>query len=559
MNRWRDIVNGVQHLPHCTLAHAATTLTLFAGPLLSFGQFQMEWTAEYVHATEQVHTGLDMHVDPNGTVYLYGYSRSDAGVNTGVLLKNVEGEWVWSLELPIQNIYGSMCVDNSGNILIATSGSAPSIGEYYRTMKISPEGVILWTTDFDGGVLTGQAPGSGFDRPYAIAVGVDNSVFVTGWSEVVPFQHNAVTLKYDSLGNELWHVHYDHVQGDGTSEQGNDLLTDASGNVYVIGQTHDLSAEQYYLFALKYSSSGALLWEYLHPGETFTDGRRAEWRPDGTIAIGGAYYVDGQGDLLCDVLDTTGSLQWSATYNAPGDWSGTDWFRDIAVGEDGTVLLTGTQFNGSGVLDDYLTVKYSSTGELLWTRSYNGSTGHDDGYGVAVDEQGNVFVTGRSRQNSTSVLASIATLQYDTEGDLTWSGVYNEDGAGWYRPNWRNSVSRAVEGKLLVAGAQENSGIEGTGALVVLCYGLETSITDHSSVPFVTYPNPSTGNLLLNVPCSGRYDWKVHDEAGRLLLQGTGSNCGVAALRLEGLDPGTYILELDGPHFHASQPLIIEP
>ena len=514
----------------------------------------MEWAAEYVHAPEQIHTGLDMHVDPDGTVYLYGYSRSDAGVNTGVLIKNIDGEWVWSLELPTQNIYGSMCVDHSGNILIATSASAPSIGEHYRTMKISPDGVILWTADFDGGVIPG-----GWDRPYAVAVDPDNAVFVTGWSEVVPFQHNVVTLKYDSLGNELWHVHYDHVQGDGTSEQGNDLLTDASGNVYVIGQTHDPSVELYYLFALKYSSSGTLLWEYLHPGGTLTETRRAEWRPDGTIAIGGAYYVDGQGDLLCDVLDTTGALLWSATYNAPGDWQGTDWFRDIAVGQDGTVLLTGTQFNGSGILDDYLTVKYSSTGEQLWARSYNGSTGHDDGYGVTVDEQGNTFVAGRSRQNSSSVLASIATLQYDAEGNLSWSGLYDEDGAGWYRPNWRHSVSRAIDGKLLVAGAQENSGIGGTGALVLLCYGVATSVTDRSTNSFLTYPNPSNGNILIKIRCSGRYDWKVYDPASRLCLQGTGSKCGLAPLTLRGLAPGTYVLKLDALDFHASQLLIIEP
>ncbi|HRH68482.1 MAG TPA: SBBP repeat-containing protein [Flavobacteriales bacterium] len=554
MNWWRDIINGVQHLPRCTFSHAAIILVLSAAPLLSLGQFQMEWTAEYVHAPEQIHTGLDMHVDPNGTVYLYGYSRSDAGVNTGVLLKNVEGEWVWSLELPVQNIYGSMSVDHSGNILIATSGSAPSIGEHYRTMKISPDGVVLWTADFDGGVIPG-----GWDRSYAIAVGPDNSVFVTGWSEVVPFQHNAVTLKYDSLGNELWYVYYDHVQGAGTSEQGNDLLIDASGNVYVIGQTHELSAEQYYLFALKYSSSGALLWEYLHPGETFTDGRRAEWRPDGTIAIGGAYYLDGQGDLLCDVLDTTGALQWSATYNAPGDWQGTDWFRDIAVGEDGTVLLTGTQFNGSGILDDYLTVKYSSTGELLWARSYNGSTGHDDGYGVAVDEQGNVFVAGRSSQNSSSVLASIATLQYDTEGNLTWSDVYNEEGAGWYRPNWRNSASREVEGKLLVAGAQENSGIGGTGALVLLCYGTNTSTEDRSTSSFGLFPNPARNLIHVDVPCSGMFDWTLLDPIGRVLMKGRAIPCGSMTIDFRDLASGSYLLHVDGTVIHASQKVMVVP
>ena len=534
--------------------NALVLLVACFSSLKSTGQFQLEWAAEYVHAPNHIHTGLDMHVDPNGAVYLYGYSRSDAGVNTGILLKNVAGEWVWSLELPIQNIYGSMCVDHSGNLLISTSASAPSIGEHYRTMKVSPDGVILWTADFDGGVIP-----DGGDRPYAVAIGPDNSVFVTGWSEVVPFQHNAVTVKYDSLGNELWHVHYDHVQGDGTSEQGNAVLTDASGNVYVIGQTHDPSAEVYYLFALKYSESGTLQWEYLHPGGTFTDGRRAVWRPDGTIAIGGAYYVDGQGDLLCDVLDTAGTLQWSSTYDAPGDWQGTDWFRDIAIDGDGSVLLTGTQFNGSGIHDDYLTLKYNATGDLLWARSYNGSTGHDDGYGITVDDQGSVFVTGRSRQNSSSVLASIATMQYDAEGNLIWSGIYDEEGEGWYRPNWECSVSRAIDGKLVVAGAQENSGIGGTGALVLLSYGIQTSVTERTTNSFLVYPNPCNGSVNLNIPCTGQFAWIIYDPASRPCRRGNATNCGFSTLLLRNLTPGIYVLKIDALDYHVSQLLIIEP
>ena len=554
MNRSREIGNGLQQQRYYSFACATTTLLLSVLPLLSRGQFQMEWAAEYAHAPNHIHTGLDMHVDPNGTVYLYGYSRSDAGVNTGVLLKNVAGEWVWTLELPTQNIYGTMCVDHSGNLLIATSSIAPSIGEHYRTMKISPNGVILWTVDLDGGVIPG-----GLDRPYAVAVGSDNAVFVSGWSEVVLYQHNAVTVKYDSLGNELWHVHYDHVQGGGTSEQGNALLTDDLGNVYVIGQTQDVSADVYFLFAIKYSSTGTLLWEYLHPGETFTDGRRAHWRPDGTIAIGGAYYVDGQGDLLCDVIDTTGVLQWSATYNALGGWQGTDWLNDIAVGGDGSVLLTGTQFNGSGIHDDYVTVKYSIAGELLWAQSYNGSTGHDGGYGITVDDQANVFVVGRSRQNSPSVLASIATVGYDPDGNLTWSGVYDEEGEGWYRPTWSNSVSRAVEGKLLVAGAQENSSIGGNGALVLLCYGMQASVADRAKGSFLMYPNPCDDSVNVNVPCAGQFTWTIYDTAGRPCRRGSATNCGLSSLILQDLAPGTYILKLDAADLNASQLLIIEP
>ena len=58
--------------------------------------------------------------------------------------------------------------------------------------------------------------------------------------------------------------------------------------------------------------------------------------------------------------------------------------------------MTGFSANGNGS-GDMTTLAYSGDGTPLWTRRYNGPANKDDaGSAIAVDREGNVFVTGAS-------------------------------------------------------------------------------------------------------------------------------------------------------------------
>src|SRR5262249_20154708 len=108
--------------------------------------------------------------------------------------------------------------------------------------------------------------------------------------------------------------------------------------------------------------------------------------------------------------DSNGSLVWLKTMAGT---AGSGWGYGIAVGGAGNAYPTG-QYNGTcgfgpgpgtyylsskstphngGPSTDVFVLKLDSTGSLRWAGSMGGA-GQDEGYDVAVDGTGNVYVTG---------------------------------------------------------------------------------------------------------------------------------------------------------------------
>ena len=59
----------------------------------------------------------------------------------------------------------------------------------------------------------------------------------------------------------------------------------------------------------------------------------------------------------------------------------------------------------------------------LWTKHYNGpANGYDAGQAIAVDANGNAYVTGN---HTTATGLDCATLKYSTDGDLLWTASYD--------------------------------------------------------------------------------------------------------------------------------------
>ncbi|MCI0716820.1 MAG: SBBP repeat-containing protein [Chlorobi bacterium] len=114
------------------------------------------------------------------------------------------------------------------------------------------------------------------------------------------------------------------------------------------------------------------------------------------------------------------SQEWVARYNNP--FNSNDHSHELTVDELGNVYVTGHsvfQFTGY----DYLTFKYNPQGSELWTARYSGPVRFDDAYGIAVDNSGNVYVTGASESSFDNF--DYLTVKYNSNGIEQWTRRYN--------------------------------------------------------------------------------------------------------------------------------------
>jgi len=108
--------------------------------------------------------------------------------------------------------------------------------------------------------------------------------------------------------------------------------------------------------------------------------------------------------------------EWARIYNGPGN--AIDAGTSVTVDDYGNVYATGYSA-GIGTGNDYATVKYNSSGVQQWIQRYNGpGNSNDQPYSIAVDDSGNVYVTGGSHGIGTSW--DYATVKYNSAGVQQW-------------------------------------------------------------------------------------------------------------------------------------------
>jgi len=156
-----------------------------------------------------------------------------------------------------------------------------------------------------------------------------------------------------------------------------------------------------------------------------------------TVDSSGYIYVTGESALPSDVdgdyatvkYDSNGNELWVARYDGP---AGTyDEAYAIVVDEAGNVYVTGSS-SVTGILDDYATVKYDSNGNELWVAHYDSPAGEQDhASAITLDNFGNVYVTGASRDGGHSWDQDYATVKYDSNGNEVWAVRYKGPGADY--------------------------------------------------------------------------------------------------------------------------------
>ncbi|MFA5032656.1 MAG: SBBP repeat-containing protein, partial [bacterium] len=323
----------------------------------------------------------------------------------------------------------AMAVDDSGYIYV-TGGScdtsAMGWGDY-ATIKYNSAGDTLWVRRYNG-------PKNTADEAYAIAVDKNGNVYVTGRSCGIGTDYDYATIKYNSAGSEMWVRRYDRGGGAGyNDDEASAITVDDSKNVYVTGRFE----------TIKYDSLGDTMWVRVFDGEAYAITVDNVKNVYVTGISAGSY------DYLTIKYNSSGDTVWVRRYNGTGkghkvingyeEPKGDNYYKikgirkglggtggvAIAVDNNGNVYVTGKNNNSGNTSSDYATIKYNSLGDTMWGRRYHGpdSTGWDGATALSIDNNGNVYVTGRSCDSGTDY--DYATIKYDGSGDTLWVKKYS--------------------------------------------------------------------------------------------------------------------------------------
>ncbi|MBK9192434.1 MAG: SBBP repeat-containing protein [Crocinitomicaceae bacterium] len=111
---------------------------------------------------------------------------------------------------------------------------------------------------------------------------------------------------------------------------------------------------------------------------------------------------NGNSDILIIKTDNAGNVIWATKAGGIGP----DRAYAVDVDDNGNIYITGYFYNAAtfdtisltGQDRDVFVAKINPSGNFLWVKNCGGEFG-DTGYGVAVDNSGNVLVTGQFRGN----------------------------------------------------------------------------------------------------------------------------------------------------------------
>ena len=393
------------------------------------------WEARYNGPGNDTDMALSLAVDGLGNVYVTGYSYGSGSDDDYATIKYDEnGNELW-----VERYNGSannrdeaqsLALDGLGNIYVTGYSYGSSTFYDYTTIKYDPAGNILWEAHYNGYA-------SGGDYAKSIFVNDSGHVYVSGYSAVTGVDFDFATVKYDTDGYELWAARYNNV------DNGDDILyalaVDGAGNAYVAGYSQRNSTFEDYT-VLKYidictDNDGDGYGVEVSPACDHPDSDCDDTAPavnPGVLEIlSGSPVCTDSIDNDCDGgIDDTDpgcamAAAWSSRYNGPDDDD--DAAVDIAVDGFGNVYVTGRIYVGFWN-SAYGTIKYDAVGNEIWTAHYNPGTLFDSAKSLAVDDSGNVYVTGYSFGSDSSY--DYATVKYDASGNELWVARYDGPTSG---------------------------------------------------------------------------------------------------------------------------------
>ncbi|TVQ74368.1 MAG: T9SS C-terminal target domain-containing protein [Balneolaceae bacterium] len=420
----------------CLNAHAQTT----------------EWKWVVGAGGERMDEATGIALDHDDNIYITGFFRETGvfgdttltfeGTTAHLFVSKLDndGNWLWTRGAQSSNVNGSVVgVDNEGNVYVAghffrdiiindTTHTGPrDLGFNLFVAKLDSEGNWEWSRSVPRSVTT---------TIYDLALDQSGSIYVTGMASgeqifgdnVINAGHqNPFVAKMDSDGNWLW-VRFAYCEG---VALGRAIVVDSQGNSYITGHfVREISLgeinlnpgePQFRTFLAKLDHEGNWVWAAYGEGSAVSEGWGIELDGDEHVYVTGTF----AGDLVFDShelhtahgmnhnifiakADSSGKWLWAQKAGGEGN---RNFGLDVFVSDAGNVFFTGFfqhnnspfghyELDGIGGRETIFIAKLDQHGNWLWADRAGGSLENNHGNSVVVDQDENIYLTGRAGRNA---------------------------------------------------------------------------------------------------------------------------------------------------------------
>lgn len=280
------------------------------------------------------------------------------------------------------------------------------------------------------------------DEGYHVVQSLDGGYFMSGTTYSFGGGNQDVFItKYDNDGTLAW----SRTWGGSDYDNPNSTTNTSDGGCLVAGETYSFGSGSRDAFLAKYSSGGNLDWSRTWGGNRDDVAKKVIQTDDnGFVIVGvtGSYGADD--DVFIAKYTSTGGLVWSRTWGGL-DWRNWDEARDVIQASDGGYVLAGsTESFGAGQSDAFI-VKYDNSGNYLWSRTWGGN-GWDAADSLVQTSDGGFVISGPTYSYGAGDY-DIFIAKFSSAGALLWSRV-------WGSSNYDHvyNMIKSTDGSLIIHG-----------------------------------------------------------------------------------------------------------
>ena len=330
-----------------------------------------------------------------------------------------------------------------------------------------------------------------------------------------------------------------------------------SDDVNVTGHHGTTSYADYWI--VKLSSTGTIVWQKSLGGDEWDKASSIQQTSDGGYIVGGDS-VSTNGDVtgnhgITDYwivkLSSTGTIVWQKSLG--GSYG--EYVKQIQQTNDGGYIIVGFSdslngdVTGNHGLSDYWIVKLSSTGIIVWQKSFGG-TNYDIANSIQQTSDGGYILTGYANSSNGNVLVNYGLNDYwilkiTSTGSIEW-----QKSLGGSDIDFGNSIQQTSEGGYIVAGysASTNGDVTGNHGssdywIIKLSSTLDTNLFIQNN-NLTIFPNPTKDNLIIKIDYFTPYqEITITDLLGKIIYKQSLDGLSTS-IKTSNFQKGVYFLNL---------------